>query len=378
MLNQITLKNFKASRDISVDLAHITVLSGLNGSGKSSLLQALALLRQSYFSAEKPKGLILNGDLVQLGQGKDVLHEWAADLDDEIAFEITEDQKKSIWSCKYEPGSSFLDFKNCPTSPPIFTQSTDFQFLCADRVSPRTLYPQAVQRLANSGFLGVRGEYTADFLARNAETKVSPQRALNKPSNYISESSIKLIAPTDKLSDQVSAWFQVLSPGVKINAEPVKGTDDVRLHYTYVGRKRDAAGDPYRPTNVGFGLTYSLPMVVACLASRPGALLLLENPEAHLHPQGQQALGELLALCAADGVQIIVETHSDHLLNGIRVATKKKILTPNQVSLNFFSRPQELGEVKVEAPVIFENGKLSNWPPGFFDQWEKGLDELVG
>jgi predicted ATPase len=113
------------------------------------------------------------------------------------------------------------------------------------------------------------------------------------------------------------------------------------------------------------------------VAAPPGALLLLENPEAHLHPQGQSALGHLIAQCASDGVQVIVETHSDHLLNGVRLAVKSKTIGDEEVALHFFSRSVETGEATVQSPAILKNGRLSNWPKGFFDQWGKDIDALL-
>jgi predicted ATPase len=105
--------------------------------------------------------------------------------------------------------------------------------------------------------------------------------------------------------------------------------------------------------------------------------LLIENPEAHLHPQGQAKLGELLAICAADGVQILVETHSDHVLNGIRLAVKKDSLKADAVRLCYFTRDVASGDCYVELPSILHDGQLTNWPTGFFDQWEKSLDALL-
>ena len=108
------------------------------------------------------------------------------------------------------------------------------------------------------------------------------------------------------------------------------------------------------------------------------SLLLMENPEAHLHPQGQASLGELIAQCVSDGVQIIVETHSDHLLNGLRLAVKNKHIRSDKVVLHLFSRATETGEVFVQSPAVLENGRVSNWPDGFFDQWDKDIEALLG
>ncbi|WP_343502287.1 MULTISPECIES: AAA family ATPase [Roseobacteraceae] len=152
-------------------------------------------------------------------------------------------------------------------------------------------------------------------------------------------------------------------------------TDLVRLIFSYRGEGA-AYGDPLRPTNVGFGLTHALPVVTACLAAKPGTMLVVENPEAQLHPRGQSMIGRLLALTAANGTQVIVETHSDHVLNGIRLAVKEEFLVPDVVRLHFFSRlPGEASSF--ESPVLGPDGRLSYWPDGFFDQWERSLDRLL-
>ena len=104
---------------------------------------------------------------------------------------------------------------------------------------------------------------------------------------------------------------------------------------------------------------------------------MLENPEAHLHPRGQLKLGILLALCAQDGVQIFVETHSDHLLNGIRLATKKNLIDVNNVEVFYFERSYETGVTHIIHPKLQQNGRFLKWPEGFFDEWEKALDELL-
>jgi len=157
----------------------------------------------------------------------------------------------------------------------------------------------------------------------------------------------------------------------------VELADAASLRFSYTGTSVDSGSREHRPSNVGFGLTYCLPIIVACLAAPKGALLLLENPEAHLHPRGQSALGQLLARCAADGVQIIVETHSDHVLNGIRIAAKRSEIPNEDVAVHFFSRNVENGESSITSPVLHANGRFSDWPDGFFDEWSKALDELL-
>jgi predicted ATPase len=243
---------------------------------------------------------------------------------------------------------------------------------------PATLYPQAPQQFRTNGFLGPRGEFSAGFLSREGGRIISATRRCPLTGIGLTQRLMEQSAPTDSLLDQVAGWLQQISPGATIvPPSEIRGTDVVSLQFTYTGKARVSKSSPYRPTNVGFGLTYSLPIIVACLAAVPGALVLLENPEAHLHPQGQAAMGHLICQCAGDGVQVLVETHSDHLINGIRLAAKKSEINPTLVAFHYFSRNVETGDTFVQSPTLFANGRISNWPEGFFDQWDRDIDALI-
>ena len=102
-------------------------------------------------------------------------------------------------------------------------------------------------------------------------------------------------------------------------------------------RTGDVATRPFRATNVGFGLSYILPVITAMLTP-PGTLCLVENPEAHLHPRGQTRIAELAVRAAMTGVQIIVETHSDHFLDGVRIAVRDGLIAPEQIAIHYFER----------------------------------------
>jgi predicted ATPase len=127
-----------------------------------------------------------------------------------------------------------------------------------------------------------------------------------------------------------------------------------------------------RPANVGFGFSYALPIVVAALTAAPGAVLIVESPEAHLHPAGQSAVGQFLARLASAGVQTILETHSDHVLNGIRRAVAERgLLSPDDVIVHFF------GADGAAQLTMRGSGALTEWPEGFFDQAEIDLSVLA-
>lgn len=376
MLEELSLKNFKSVRDMDVPMSPLTVLAGLNGSGKSTVLQAIALLKQSLETYPDASQMALRGELVRLGRSEDVQFEGAKT--DEIVFGIKTSSGQTKWTCTATPKADTLPVKcegDWHTS--LANLFDGFQFIQADRLTPATQYLQASTPEQKNGWLGSRGEYTVDFLQRNADVKVSPNRLCSSGQNAVDPALLKQVAPTDTLIDQTAGWLQQLSPGVRPRAVTLELADATSLRFEYTGTKVDSTSRQYRPGNVGFGLTYSLPIIVACLAAPSGSLLLLENPEAHLHPRGQSALGLLLARCAADGVQIIVETHSDHVLNGIRVAAKKGQIPSDAVKVHFFSRDIESGESTRASPVLQSNGRFSDWPTGFFDEWSKALDELL-
>ena len=105
-------------------------------------------------------------------------------------------------------------------------------------------------------------------------------------------------------------------------------------------RAGDVASRNYRATNVGFGLSYVLSVLLALL-SPPGTLCLIENPESHLHPRGQTKLAELAARAAKAGVQVFAETHSDHFMDGVRIAVKDGILRPEETSFHYFGTERQ-------------------------------------
>jgi len=376
MLECIELHNFKSARDLSVRLAALTVLTGLNGSGKSTVLQALALLKQSLQIDDGLQELALRGALVRLGRSEDVRFESATD--DEIGFVIQTSNSRTSMTAPAVLGADMLPLSCTGDVKDVVSElENGFQFIQADRITPAVQYQQASTRQRAAGWLGCGGEYTVDFLLQNETMKVSPGRLFPREHPTLSAELLKQVAPTESLLDQTSGWLQHLSPGVRPRAVAVELADAASLRFSYTGTSIDSGSREHRPFNVGFGLTYCLPIIVACLAAPKGAMLLLENPEAHLHPRGQSALGQLLARCAADGVQILVETHSDHLLNGIRVAAKRAEIPNKNVAVHFFSRNVESGESSITSPVLHANGRFSDWPDGFFDEWSKALDELL-
>jgi predicted ATPase len=365
MIRSLHLQNFKRFEEQSLELRLLTLLSGLNSTGKSSVLQSLLLLRQSYQQGLLPKtGLALNGELACIGTAQDALFEGAG-VKDSIGFKLVwEDGREGIWAFNYNREADVLALASSPVVSVIYESSLfcdNFHYLQAERIGPRTYFEISDFQVRQHGQLGTRGEYTAHFL--------SIYRDKDIPNSKLSHPEAKSL----NLRDQVEAWMGEVSPGTRIEINSNPDMDLVSFQYSY------GLSNPYRATNVGFGITYTLPILVAALASSPGTLILIENPEAHLHPKGQAKMGELLALAASCGVQVVIETHSDHVLNGIRLAVHGGKLDPKDVQLHYFQRQDKQGQAftEVVSPHIDRNGRIDQWPDGFFDEWDKSLEALL-
>ena len=253
-MKSLRLVNFKAFTDRTFDLKPLTLLSGLNSTGKSCLLQSLLLLQQSYQQRLLPDtGLALNGDLVSIGTGRDALNEWADE--DIVEFEIIEDDgTKRIWQFQSERDANVLSL----LSPPVINFNTEIHYLSSC--------------------------------------------AQSKPLDF-------------DLLDRLA----------------------------------------------------------------PGSMILIEHPEHRLHPSLAAKLGEQIARAAARGVQIIVETHNDHLFNGIRVAVHGGQIKPEAVGMFYFQAMESQGRrvIEVASPQIDRRGRIDRWPDGFFDQFEEDLGQLL-
>lgn len=370
MIRLLRLQNFKCFEEQSLDFRALTLLTGLNGTGKSSVFQSLLLLRQSYQQGLlRDYALALNGDLAHIGTGRDALFEGAKK--EEIGFDLVlqddagyESQAK--WRYKYTEESDLLDENSSSIDPGVYNASLfndDFQYLQAERIGPRLFYETSDFLVQRYRQLGSRGESTAPFLSIFGDGNI-PNKSLNHED-----------AKSLGLKDQVEAWLGEVCPGTRISVTPVSGIDLTTLRYSFP--MGNLFSRNYRATNVGFGITYTLPILVAILSSAPGSLLLIENPEAHLHPKGQAMMGDLFARAASCGIQVVVETHSDHVLNGIRVAVHNGRLNPDDVQLHFFQRREQDGQSHVVSPQIDRDGRLDQWPDDFFDEWDKSLEALL-
>lgn len=368
MINALGLANFKCYRSGRLPLSAFTVVTGLNGAGKSTALQALRLARLAAFASPvdtgAPRSVPLNGALgLDLGESADVLSDQASDQ--RITITVSEADRDYPYQFTVPDGRSLnLPITELPAqAPPTLTRvGRDFTMLSAERLGPRD---QNVVSDAEPGQVdvGVSGEFTSQVLAE------WERHAVAAPLIHPGTEQFDGVT----LRSQTEAWMADIARPVRISAAWPPGVLASVLRF----QESDALSEPVRPANMGFGITYALPIVVAGLLSQPGALFLVENPEAHLHPRGQSRMGRFLGRLAGSGVQVITETHSDHVVNGARLAVAvDRTIRPEQASILFMGHGADDGPELTEIGVSAA-GNLSAWPDGFFDQIEEDLGGLA-
>ncbi len=361
MLTNLYLENFKGFDLINIPFRPVTLLAGLNSAGKSSVIQALLLLKQIGYQRDPDTDhveLFPNGDFVSQGSGRELLHEFATT--DEICIACQTDAQTHNWRFRYDRLTHRLVTEDTYERGDLATLAgLRFSYLSAERWGPRLTYPY--EDAEQTEGLGIFGEYAIRRLIDHGEDPVTNIRVRHPNAKGVG------------LLHQVQAWLGELSPGVRLNVKPLR---DAGVSVAGFGfeRRGDVASRYYRPTHVGFGLTYSLAILVALLSSESETVLLLENPEAHLHPRGQTQLAKLIAL-ASHSAQIVIETHSDHIMNGLRVAVKNQDIFPADLCFHYFRRDGVTSHI--DTPVINVDGRLSFWPDGFFDEHEHVLAALV-
>lgn len=365
MIGSLEIKNFKCFKTVSFAMRPLTVLTGINGGGKSTVLQSLLLARVA--SILPGEVVRLNGPLgLALGEARDVLH-WAAE-EPEIDVRMTGaggdtllwDYRFSLPEDEHALHLEAVGVRFPPSGSGLTKPGAAFTYLCAERLGPRDTLKVSAQEPDEIG-VGVQGEFTAQVLALRETRAVQARKTVRAPLHHPGVDS-----PLPR--HQAEAWASDIIRPIRITAQMAVGIMASTVRFTEAAY----GSEQVRPVNTGFGVSYALPIIVAGLLTEPGDMLLVENPEAHLHPAGQSKLGRFLARVAGSGVQVVVETHSDHVLNGARlaVAQDQSLAAPGMI-VHYFDHDQTL-------PIqINDRGELSHWPTGFFDQIESDLGRLA-
>lgn len=381
MIRQLAIKNYKIHKNLRVDLGNLTILAGENSGGKSAILQVLLLLRQSYTQGVMFEGLLLQGELCNVGLIDDAICQYA----DENTIEISlkSEQKEYIWRYAQKDNNPRRDvlpfaFTNIHAGevfePSLHLFGKKFQYIGASRLGPQESYP------LNTIAVEINNKVSSEFGKCDLVAHYLHYYGVEK-GMQINEALRFEGLDTLDLLPQVSAWENEISRGVNVVVQP--DGKAFTLKYSFSRQGEYVPGREYSATNVGYGLSYALPVVVALLTMPIDGVVIIENPEIHLHPQGQAALAKLIALTAQTGVQVLVETHSDHIINGILVATKKFEeagigIDRKKVKIYQCKKNDDTQLSEVHSVQIIGDGKIDSQPDGFFDQTDKDLQYLMG
>lgn len=377
MLKRLKIQNFKLHAETPIDFGGLTLLTGINGMGKSSILQALLLLRQSFLAHRLKKGLNLRGDLADLGvSGKLACQSVDSDklkLDvvfDEIAryykFTYPLDGMETYLPLDEAEDADDEEFLLDLSKQNLFSEN--FQYVSAFRFGPMPTYGRDSAVVSQDRQISKtqgKCEYAVHFLYQFNNTNILKDLVLPDASgNY-----------NPQLGVQTELWLQLMSPHIHLNIEPFG--EDFKLNYRF-DREENLMTEEMSAVNTGFGISYMLPIIVSILSARPGAIILIENPEAHIHPKGQSILMELVARAVRAGIQIVMETHSDHIINGALVSVKRKTIANDDVKVYFFTRDEHLHTAQTQQLKVTDKGQIIRPPRDFFDQMQIDLRVLTG
>lgn len=414
MITQLQIQNFKSWRDTGpMRFAPLTGFFGANSSGKTSILQFLLMLKQTAESLDRAQVLNLGDErsYVNLGSFADVVFnhiesdpisfqlEWLPSLvqinlfhpdwfstERTISFYAQFEsiqQTLLLQQFVYKQGVRAVGMQLQPSPP--FRGEAQYIVISDSILEPRNgaapivpspiyfygfpetlnLYYQNTMLLpwltslldnllGSFEYLGPLREYPSrTYLLRGSKIGAIGSRG---------ESTIPaLLTSPPQVQDSVAQWLKQLGLIHSFTLRPVA---EGRREYELRIRQ-----SPHSPevfvTDVGFGVSQILPVLTLCSYASPGSIIILEQPEIHLHPAVQAGLADVfIDAIKQRNIQIILESHSEHLLRRLQRRLAEEALEPSDVAL-YFTR-MEQGESKREELAVDKYGNISNWPQNFF------------
>ncbi len=371
MLNQITIEGFKCIDKETLTLKPLTILTGRNSTGKSSVIQAVLLLAKNAmhcntFSLEKITAPYSNArdvrnkftnslfthialptpdhpdiDTLKLAIGKNQTNPF------EGGFDCSDSFSKRMENGQYNPAAPPITLVYEPNNP---TNESELFYLSANRTGPTDITS------TSSIKVGTEGEYLLSSFERLKREPVHDYLVHFPDSN--------------SFGFQVSQWLSYITD-TKTELKTEKLSNDIKVTLSTDGL------EDISPLNVGAGLSYVAKVIILCLMAKKDDLILIENPEIHLHPKAQAQLGVFLAFIASQGIQLIVETHCEHLINKIRHQVYQEELDADHVAIHYkksLRKPFEQLSLDSNGHYINQNGERIGFPTGFFDGT---LNELI-
>lgn len=333
MIEQLILDGFKSFRHTSISIEPLNILSGLNSSGKSSVIQSIRILDMV---ARKRENVLPE----ELGDERSVRNKQEAYMNIEASYGAN--------------GEKTISYLNRDADNKDFPKVI---YVSADRIGPQHIYMDL-----SSHDLGAKGENVLKCIEHYSLSGDTLPEILQPEE-----------CDGDGFRFVVQAWLKKVSPGVRFSVEKIEGMNAHKATY-----------NSFSPYNVGFGLSYSLSIIVALLMGvvEKNSIVLLENPEAHIHAKGQTAFADLICRAVEAGAQVIVETHSDHIFDGVRIYAKEHPGFAAKTNMLWFKLEEDKESLEhmlhttVERPILNDNGQLSYWPEDMYLQFMNNAEKL--
>ncbi len=393
MLKEISIYNFKCLHEAKhLSLGKVTLLTGVNGRGKSSFLQSLLVLSQTWRRSLYNVLIPSDPDLVTLGSYEDIhsvnhreeamrmqlITDDAADNDFEVVYQRS-DSRPDI--------GELVDFKVGGRSP-LGNEETETEEETEDGLemdaeelqeedemteddAERNPYDMSAPMLTSlqdhPSLMALKNIYYVAANRQPAGSSYSPKGGigfftLRPDGSNVLEAIYRLGPEKLRLKEMLKDIFG--SANIL-----VREADDKSIVLTM-----NSSDDKpeFTPANVGYGYSYILTMLTALLMMKEHDTLIIENPEAHLHPGAQAAVMRILIDEAVKrGLQIFVETHSDHIVNGALIGVRtREDFSKDDLSILFFGRDRVLNL------EITPRGHILCPPKDFCDQYARDLDIL--
>ncbi|QVL50185.1 MAG: AAA family ATPase [Thiocapsa sp.] len=350
MLTNIRIQGFKCLDDVSLQLAPLTLLVGSNSSGKSTVFQAI-LLNHSVF--QQRNGVYLKEVVKPYSLFEDVASRISNPS--EVIISIEQDGNERTTVLKRD-GLQLRDETHqaaVQQEPRKYEES--LYYLAANRIGL-----QELTELNPELRIGDTGQYALSYLEQHKDKPIHSELVVKE-------------APARTLKAQLAWWLSFIT-GISAEARTQKVTSTI-VKTSFV---MDEIGE-VSPNNTGAGNGFLLKVCILCLASKPGDLLIIENPEIHLHPAAQSRLAKLLVHLSAKGVQLLVETHCEHLINRVRYEVYRRTLPAQDLMIYYkqaFDQPFERLHLNPRGHFCDEQGNERPFPSGFFDSTLSELLEM--
>jgi predicted ATPase len=405
LIQSLSLKDFKCFEQVDIDFGKITLLTGANSSGKSSLIYALLGIMQSkYF----PQYFALNGELINMGSFDEVLRKKASKKEFEIEVHLgwSEDEK---YYTKWMPSplteqpklielkNRFYSLKavNSMENKAILEQR--FLLEEKDKIDKNT--EKIISQNDNEIIVQANTHVNIEEVIERYESTVTFQDIIEDNSyfNYMGSFRLppertyyrktkagKIGVSGEGYIDQIIEWEESDTEKFKQLVEIVS---DLGLIHSIESNKMKGGrfelnvkvnedSNLASLTDVGFGISQFLPIIVADLQMNEDSCLAVSQPEIHLHPKIQATLGDYFCKQVnSTGKQYLVETHSEYLINRMRLLIVKGELKPEDVKLYYMEND---GTKTTTYPIeLTTDGQIKNAPQGFFDTYEMDVMDIA-